>query len=94
MIIPIFQPKITYPKHFSHPCTYPLTFNTPLIHTSFTYQKLNMDEICGLKFYLLCVHTSQNFFIEIPPCANNVIFSTEFVLLDLNSHFYEVNQEV
>ena len=32
-----------------------LTPNVPLIHTSFTYRKLNMDEICGLKFYLLCV---------------------------------------
>ena len=31
-----------------------LTHNTPLIHTSFTHRKLNMDEICGLKFYLLC----------------------------------------
>ena len=36
-----------------------LTPNTPLIHTSFTYPKLNMDEIYGLKFYLLHVHTSQ-----------------------------------
>jgi hypothetical protein len=32
-----------------------LTPNTPLIHTSFTYPKLNMDEIYGLKFYLLYV---------------------------------------
>ena len=31
----------------------------PLIHTSFMYPKLNMDEIYGLKFYLLYVHTSQ-----------------------------------
>ena len=53
-----------------------------------------MDEICGLKFYLLYVHTSQTFFIEIPPCAKKVIFITEFVFLDLNPHFYEVNQEV
>ena len=30
-----------------------LTYNTPLIHTSYTYSKLNMDEICGLKFHLL-----------------------------------------
>ena len=35
--------------------TYTLTPNTALIHTSFTYSKLNMDEICGLKFYLLHV---------------------------------------
>ena len=48
----------------------PLTHNTPLIHTSFTYSKLNMDEICGLKFYLLYVLTyiTKNIF-EIPPCA-------------------------
>ena len=41
-----------------------LTPNTPLIHTSFTYRKLNMDEIFGLKFYLLYVHTSQNFLLK------------------------------
>ena len=35
-----------------------------------------------------------NFFIEIPPCGKKVILSTEFVLLDLNPPFYEVNQEV
>ena len=33
-------------------------------------------------------------FIEIPPCGKKVILSTEFVLLDLNPPFYEVNQEV
>ena len=36
----------------------------------------------------------EKFFIEIPPCAKRVIFSIEFVFFDLNSHFYEVNQEV
>ena len=36
-----------------------LTPNTPLIHTSFTYSKLNIDEICGSKFYLLYVHTAH-----------------------------------
>ena len=42
-----------------------LTHNTPTItHTSFTYSKLNMDEICGLKFYLLYVHTSQKIFLK------------------------------
>ena len=41
----------------------------------------------------MCTYIT-NFFIEIPPCAKKVIFSTEFVLLDLNPHFYEVNQEV
>ena len=39
-----------------------LTHNTPLIHTLFTYSKLNMDEVCGLKFYLLYVHTSQKIY--------------------------------
>ena len=73
-----------------------LTHNTPLIHTSFTYSKLNMDYTCVLKFYLLyvqCTYITKRF-IEIPPCAKKVIFSTEFVFLDLNPHFYEVNQEV
>ena len=41
----------------------------------------------------MCTYITKNF-IEIPPCAKKVIFSTEFVLLDLNPHFYEVNQEV
>ena len=66
-----------------------LTPNTPLIHTSFTYSKLNMDEIYDLKFYLLYIHTSQK----------NVLKSLHaqrmsFVFLDLNPQFYEVNQEV
>ena len=39
-----------------------LTHNMQLIHTSFTYSKLNMDEICSLKLYSLHVHTSQFFF--------------------------------
>ena len=46
-----------------------------------------MDEICGLKFYLLCV---TEFFIKIPPCAKKAIFSTEFALLSTNLPFYEV----
>ena len=41
-----------------------LTPNTSLIHTFFTYQKLNMDEICGLKCYLLYVHTSQKLLMK------------------------------
>ena len=41
----------------------------------------------------MCTYITK-FFNEIPPCAKKVIFSTEFVLLDLNPHFYEVNQEV
>ena len=41
----------------------------------------------------MCTYATK-MFIEIPPCAKKVIFSTEFVLLDLNPPFYEVNQEV
>ena len=41
-----------------------LTPNMPLIHTSFTYRKWNMDEICGLKLYSLYVHTSQKIFVK------------------------------
>jgi hypothetical protein len=37
----------------------PLTPNTPLIHTWFTYSIWNMGEIYGLNFYLIYVHTSQ-----------------------------------
>ena len=43
--------------------------------------------------YIMCTYITK-FLIEIPSCAKKVIFSTEFVLLDLNPHFYEVNQEV
>ena len=43
--------------------------------------------------FIMCTYITKKF-IEIPPCAKKVIFSTEFVLLDLNPHFYEVNQEV
>ena len=42
----------------------PLTPNTPLIHTWFTYSIWNMGEICGLKFHLIYVHTSQNFLLK------------------------------
>ena len=41
-----------------------LTHNMPHIHTSFTYSTLNVDEICGLKFYLLYVHTSQKILLK------------------------------
>ena len=56
------------PKSLNNPI-YPLLFtvltpNTPLIHTSFTYSKWNMGEICGLKFHLIYVHASQNFLLK------------------------------
>ena len=57
-----------------------LTPNTTLIPASFTYSKWNMVDICGLEFHLLYVHAPQ-FFFEIPPCAKDVIFFTEFVVL-------------
>ena len=43
--------------------------------------------------FIICTYITKTF-IEIPPCAKKVIFSTEFVLFDLNPHLYEVNQEV
>ena len=46
-------------NNITTPLRTPLTPNRPLVHTSLTYQKLNMDEICSLKVYLSCVHTSQ-----------------------------------
>jgi len=70
-----------------------VAFNTSVIHTSFTYRKLNMDEICGLKFYLLCVHTSQKILLK-SLHAQRWSFLVLNLYLDLNPHFYEVNQEV
>ena len=40
-----------------------------------------MSEICDLKFHLLHVHTSQKNFMEIPPCAKDAIFITEYAIL-------------
>ena len=50
-----------------------------------------MDEICDLKFLLSYVDMLQHIFLEIPPCAHNVIFITEFLLLIKTPSFYEVN---
>ena len=36
-----------------------LTHSMLVIHPSFIQSKWNMGEICGLKFHLLYVHTSQ-----------------------------------
>ena len=47
-----------------------------------------MDEICGL--FVICTYITI-FFIEIHPCAKEVNFITEFVLLIKNPPFYEVN---
>ena len=53
-----------------------LTPNTPLIHISFTYSKLNMDEICGLKSHLLSIHFQKK--------KNYRLFETPLsILLDL-----------
>ena len=57
-----------------------LTPNTPLIHTSFTYSKLNMDEIRGLKVYLSYVHTSQKFLLK-------SLHAQKVSFLLLNLHF-------
>ena len=58
-----------------------LTPNMPLIHNFFTYSKLNMDKICGLKSHLVYVHTSQ-IFLSKSLLAQMVSF------LLLNLHFW------
>ena len=50
-----------------------------------------MDEICGSKFHFSYDDMTQDFFLEIPPCANHVIFITEFALLIKTPPYYEVN---
>ena len=67
------SPSFMFGKLFSLRCYviskngfYHLTPNTPVIHTSFTYSKLNMDEICGLKvLFIICRYITKKF-IEIP----------------------------
>ena len=68
-----------------------LTPNTPLIHTLFTCSKWNMDDWYGLKVSLIIsTYITQNF-LEIPPCAKNVIWITEFGIQWKNPPFSEVN---
>ena len=52
-----------------------------------------MDEICGLEFHLSYVDCryATRIFLKIPPCAQHVIFITEFVLLIKTPPFYKVN---
>ena len=40
------------------------------------------------------MYKHHNFFIEIPSCGKKFIFVTEFVILDKNPPFYEVNKWV
>jgi hypothetical protein len=83
---PYAKSKSTFLYLFYGTSTYnsDLTLNTTLIHTSFKYSKLNMDEICGLKSHLIYVRTYiTKKIIEIHPCAKEVIFIiiTEFAIL-------------
>ena len=41
-----------------------------------------------IKVSFIIIVNFTKIFFEIPPCAKNVIFVTEFVLLDQNPHFY------
>jgi hypothetical protein len=69
-------------------CQYPLTPNTPLIHTLFTFSKLNMDDFsvpAGPLGYVDNMH-------EVDPCAKEVIFIPEFALLCKNPPFFEVKK--
>jgi len=66
-----------------------LTPNTTLVHTSFTYSKLNMDDfsvLTGLLGYLDSTYTRSR--IEILPCANMDIFVTDFCNLGQKSSLY------
>ena len=69
-----------------------LTHSMLVIHPSFTQSKWNMGEICGLKFHLFHAYTSHFFIIEIPPCARNVIFITEFAILSKSPPFYFIRK--
>ena len=68
-----------------------LTPNMWAIRPSLTQSKWNMEEICGLKLHFSYLDMPQDFFWELPPCANHVIFITEFVLLTKTPPFYEGN---
>ena len=57
-----------------------LTPNTPLIRTWFMYSIWNMGAICGLKFHLIYVHTSQNFLLK-------SLHAQKVSFLLLNLHF-------
>ena len=50
-----------------------------------------MKEIGGLKFHLSYVDNVTRIFLENPPCADHVIFITEFALFIKTPPFYEVN---
>jgi hypothetical protein len=57
-----------------------LTPNMPLIHTSFTYSKLNMYDfsiLAGPLGYVEIVDSIREVLrMEFPPCAKEVIFIT------------------
>ena len=55
-----------------------------------SFTRSNMGEIYCFNFYLLYEHTSQIFFIEIPPCALKALFTTEIAISCKSPYFYEV----
>ena len=68
-----------------------LTPNTSYSDSYFVYQNGIWMKLCGLKFHLLYVHVSHIFF-EIPLCAKEVNFITEFAFLAKIQLFYEVKK--
>ena len=81
------------PHEFEILCKYS---NTQYMRKSTIIYPVKME--CGWFLWLkasvmICPYTTKNIF-EIPPCANNVIFITEFVILVQNPLFYEVNNRV
>ena len=83
----------------AHVYFWKIKFLQPLYRVSVSYvfgwfYEAVLRSLDDLKyFFSIPVYITKKF-IEIPPCPKKVIFSTEFVLLDPNPHFYEVNQEV
>jgi hypothetical protein len=66
------------------------TPNTPLIHTSFTYSKLNMDDFSVLAGPLEYVDSTQE--VEWNSFYAQKSFITEFAILCKNPPFYEVKK--
>ena len=64
----------------------------PLIQSYFVVRLRAQNEVFK-KFHLAYVimNTTKNFLV-MPPCEKKVIFVAEFVFLDQDPHFYEVNQ--
>ena len=75
---------------YNHVVKYRISFNTQYPTDSyFVYvPKMEYRWNFWLKVSFSIIINPTKIFFEIPPCAKNVIFITEFVFLDINPHFY------